>query len=69
MSKRIKKNRSRHALPTPYKRDGNKINPFDARLSLQIDKATVALEAAEEAGDEIRAGFARVWKGRLEEEL
>jgi hypothetical protein len=68
MSKRIKKNRGHHDLPHPYKRTGNKIK-FDPTLSLELDKATAALEAAEEAGDARRAEFASMWKARLEAQM
>ena len=42
---------------------------FDPTLSLQLDKATVALEEAEAAGDAVRVEYAKAWKARLETEI
>ena len=41
--------------------------PFNPALSLQLDKARAALEAAQAAGDTQREQFARVWLARLED--
>lgn len=38
-------------------------------LSLMLDRAIVALERAEETGDEVRVRFARAWKAKVEAEI
>lgn len=40
--------------------------PFDPALSLQLDKAQIALEEAQTKGDDMREKYAREWKRRLE---
>lgn len=40
--------------------------PFNPALSLQLDKARAALEAAQANGDTVRELAARVWLARLE---
>jgi len=42
---------------------------FDRRLSRQIDRATFALEQAEERGDRVRAVLARAWLRKLERRI
>lgn len=39
---------------------------FDKNVSLQLDKAIVAVEQSQERGDKRREEIARSWKRRLE---
>jgi len=43
--------------------------PFDTQLSRQVDTARAALERAEQAGDNVRAAYARRWLSLLEEKI
>lgn len=40
--------------------------PFNAELSLELDRATAAYEDALYQGDEVRARYAAEWKRRVE---
>jgi hypothetical protein len=42
---------------------------FDKKLSLELDKAVIAIEQAQAAGDKVREQYAREWKRRLEKKI
>lgn len=46
-----------------------RVIPFDKALSLELDRATIALETAQKNGDAVRMLFAARWKREVENKI